>query len=111
MSKNNSPEKKSEVATQPTPNAAKVEQVLKWIVAGASEYEIEEACEEHWKGEDSKPLVIAAMQKAQAAADADPKLIKGWCFEAARHVYSKALASGDYGAALRALKMIGDTNR
>lgn len=84
----------------------RVNQVLAWIVAGASEREITEAAEATWRGVKVGPLIISAMKRLAAAADADPDSVKGWAIESTRYVYQQSLAAGDFGTALRAVKQL-----
>jgi len=93
------------------PNPATVDQVLKWVLSGASEHEIAEAIKETYPKDKPEPLIIAAMTKAAGAANADPDTVRGWCFEATRMVYQQAIAAKDFGAALRAIKQIRELSK
>lgn len=97
------------VSTDQPPD--RVNQVLNWILTGANHFEIVEAARQHWPDADAEPLIVKAITQAKEAADADPDLVNGWIFEAARYVYKQAMTANDFGAALRALKMIGDLKR
>jgi hypothetical protein len=82
------------------------DQVHAWILEGASEYQIAEAIEHLWPGTKPNPLMIAAMKRIAAAAEVNQDCLIGWCIEATRTVYQRAMAAGDYGAALRAVKQL-----
>lgn len=86
-------------------------QVVRWLLDGATERDIAAGIAEKWPDADSRPLIAAAMMEISASADADPSLVQAWCFEAARNIYRQALANGDFGAALRALKMVQESIR
>lgn len=87
-------------------DAAQINQVIKWIASGATEHDIAEAIAEQWPDAEAAPLIVTAMTKISESADANPDLVRAWCFEAAREVYRQAAGSGDWGAALRAIKLI-----
>lgn len=44
------------------------------------------------------------MQHFEEIADADPKVIRGWCLEAFQELYRRMMTIGDYANALRAVK-------
>jgi hypothetical protein len=81
-------------------------QVQAWILSGASENEIVQAIENYWPDNKPRPLLVTAMKKIAAGANPDPDSLRGWCIEATRTVYQRALESRDYGAALRAIKQL-----
>jgi len=83
-----------------------VNQVFNWIVAGGSEHDITEAIALNYEGAQPKPLIVAAMQRIAKSADAEPDVIRGWCIEATRHVYQRAIELGDLATALRAVKQL-----
>jgi len=83
-----------------------VNQVFNWIVDGRFEHDITEAIAEHFEGAQPKPLIVAAMQRIAKSADVEPDIIRGWCIEATRHVYQKAIELGDLATALRAVKQL-----
>lgn len=89
----------------------RVNQVLAWIVAGASEHEITEAAETNWPGAKARALIVGAMKRLAAAADADADSVRGWAIEATRHVYQQALAAADFATALRAIKQLQSMTR
>lgn len=101
MSKKNPPAKR-----EPTPAA--LNQVVRWIVTGATEHEVGEAIAQQWPDTEARPLIVAAMAKLAENASADPSAVRGWCFEATREVYRLAIAEKDLGVALRAAKQLND---
>jgi len=85
----------------------KVAQVYAWIIAGASEYEINETIRKNWPKQQTRPLIAEAMKRiAAAGAKPDAASVKGWCLEAMRLVYKTALETGDTATALRAIRQI-----
>ena len=84
--------------------ADRVHQVLTWIVAGTSQYDIEQTIAQAWPDAKTQPLIIAAMKQIAAAADDEPEVLRGWAIEATREIYRRALEVGDLQTALRALK-------
>jgi hypothetical protein len=91
--------------------AAQVHQIKTWIVEGHTEHDITQAIATTWPGEKPKPLIVAALKLIAASGSVDPDLARGWCFEAYRSLYVKALEAGDFGTALRCVKEIGGMTR
>jgi hypothetical protein len=84
----------------------RVAQVYQWIITGASEFEIVEAVEKTWPGAKARPLILSAIKKIANNASPDADTINGWCFEASRHVYQRAIEVGNFNAALRAIRQM-----
>lgn len=88
------------------PDPAQVEQVRKWIVEGASKHDIDEAISTTFPGADGQQLLTTAVSRINISAYVGVDTIRGWCLEAYREVYRRAMESGDNGTALRAVKQI-----
>lgn len=99
-------EQSTELATVPELPPERINQVVNWIVAGGSDYDVNDAIVKTWEDAQAKPLIIAAMQRIAESADAEPAVIRGWCVEATRNVYQKALDANDLATALRAIKQL-----
>ena len=82
--------------------------VFDWIIEGASEHELVEKIQTTWPDLKIKPMIVAAFMRISKDADADLSTVYGWCIQASRRVYQKALEASDFGAALRAIKQIRD---
>ena len=85
--------------------------MFKWIVAGATEPDVVEAILQQWPDEQPKPLIAAAIDQIRRAGGFDGDLVRGWCFEAVRHLYRQMVEIGDYAGALRAAKQLWDFSR
>lgn len=83
-------------------------QVLKWVLDGASEQDIQEAIRAHFPEKESEALIVATMRHLETVADRKPRLLFGWCFEATRELYRRMVEIGDYPGALRAVKQTAD---
>jgi hypothetical protein len=88
-----------------------VEQVRKWLLAGASEADIAEAVEANWPGQKPGPLLAAVMKRFSDTSQFDPAVVTGWAFEATRDVYRRAIEVGDLAVALRAAKQVNEITR
>jgi hypothetical protein len=89
--------------------AGRVDQVFAWLVGGHSEADVVGAIEKYWPGTKPRPLLVAAWKKiARSGASADADSVKGFCVEATRAVYQKAMETGDYGVALRAIRQLSE---
>lgn len=88
--------------------SAQANQVVDWMLQGASGAQIIEAISE--KFPDTKPgdLLRVAGEHFEKIANADTRLIRGWCYEATRDLYRRMLEVGDYANALRAVKQLRD---
>lgn len=95
-------------ATARPPDPAKVNQVLKWVLAGSTAQDIREAVEHHFPGEDSQGLLAAVMIGLEQTARFTPDVVIGWCFESCRDLYRRMVEAADYAGALRAVKMMAD---
>lgn len=83
--------------------AAKVNQVLTWILEGNSDHLIRDAIAETWPGEDEAGLVLGAFEQVATSAGKTRAAIEDWCIEAMRFLYQKQVEIGDYGGAMRAV--------
>jgi hypothetical protein len=90
--------------------ADRIDQVRRWIIDGNTEHDIGQAIAATWPDEKPKPLIVAALKLIADSGSVDPDLARGWCFEAYRSLYLKALEAGDFATALRAVKEIGGLN-
>ena len=80
----------------------KVDQVLRWIVAGATLQEVRDA----FPGDDSDSLILSALRSLEDAAICSPRLAVGWCLEATRECYRQMMQAGNHVGALRAVSQI-----
>jgi hypothetical protein len=88
------------------PTPPQIEQVIRWIVEGATEYQILEAIAATFPKASTKPLIAAAVDELTKKGELDGKLVRGWAFEATRELYRKMIDVADYNGALRAVKQI-----
>lgn len=96
----------------PLYDTEKVEQILKWMLAGESEFTIAQSMAEHWPNSEAEPLITAAVdQLVKSATENDETVVTGWCFQATRFVYQKQIEIGDYTGALRAIKQMAEFSR
>lgn len=92
----------------PKPPDKQVNQVVKWILTGATEYDLTEAIQQAWPETKPQPLIVAAIENLRQAGDFDKQLVLGWCFEATRDLYRRMVEIGDFPGALRAVKQLTD---
>jgi hypothetical protein len=90
------------------PDPAQLNQVIKWILAGATERDIAEAIAQTYPDATARPLLTAAVQQITKSANYDPRIVRGWCFEATRELYRRMVEIGDFPGALRAVKQLAD---
>jgi len=93
-------------ATNCKADPAKTNQVLKWILTGATEHDITEAIKASWPDAAARPLLVAAIEQLRDSADFDPQTVLGFCFEATRELYRRMIDIGDFAWALRAVKQL-----
>lgn len=100
----------SEVTTiaKPVTEAAKINQILTWIMEGNSEHLIQEAVEATWPGEDSAPLILKAVRGVKKSAKTMRANAADWCIEATKFLYAKQVEIGEYTGAMRAVKQIAE---
>lgn len=92
----------------PTLDLTRVTEVFLWIVQGQTEGHIVEAIAAKWPDQDSRPLIVAALQQVEKAGDVNARLTKGWCIEAYRELHRRLVEMGDYAAAVRAVAKINE---
>lgn len=103
------PAQKTSLITAPDPS--RVEQVLKWIVAGNRDAEILAAIATNWPDQKPIPLVNEAMTCLKESSEFEQDVLVGWCFEATKDVYRRMVELGDLVGALRAIKQMHDLAR
>ena len=100
-----SSEQPSEPTTsKPVSEAAKIHQVLTWILEGNSEHLIREAVESTWPGEDAKPLIVATLRHVGESAELTRATAEDWAIEALKFLYQKQVEIGEFGGAMRAVR-------
>lgn len=105
MENTTSSDQPSQVATsKPLSEAAKINQVLTWILQGNSEHLIVEAIESTWPGEAARPLILGAFRQVAANAELTRDTLADWCVESMRFLYQKQVEIGEYGGAMRAVR-------
>ena len=82
--------------------------VVDWMLQGASGAQILEAIAVKFPEMQPAELLTAAGNHFEKISNADPRLIRGWCFEATRDLYRRMIEIGDYANALRAVKQLRD---
>jgi len=88
-------------------NAATTD-VIDWMLQGASGAQIMEAFAEKYPLLNAGEALATAGDHFEQIASADPRLIRGWCYEATRDLYRRMVEIGDYANALRAVKQMRD---
>ena len=103
------PPPKNELVIQPpTTPAGKANQVLKWIISGASEFDVVEAIATTFPTDDQAALLLAGIRLLRDASTIDPDMLRAFAFEATKDIYRKAVEISDLPTALRALRQLQD---
>lgn len=84
----------------------RVEQVCVWLLSGAREADVVEAIRANWPDQEVEILATAAMHEFEKSAETNPAAVRGWCFEATKHLYHQMARIGDFTGALRAVKQL-----
>ena len=79
-------------------------QVFLWLIEGQRTEDIVRFMRESFPSCDPDQLLAAATARFEIVADADTKVIKGWCFEAFRELYRRMVDVGDYKGAITVIK-------
>ena len=87
---------------------AATEEVIDWMLQGASGGHIIAAIGERFPALDVKTLMNGAAKHFENTAKADIGVLRGWCLEATRDLYRRLIDVGDYPNALRAVKQMRD---
>jgi len=97
------------IAAQPVADYGfeqRVEQTVKWLLTGARDADVVEAIRATWPDQKLQPLILAAVEQLAKAAEFDPDVVRGWCFEATKQLFQSMTAIGDFAGALRAVKQL-----
>lgn len=89
-------------------NNTQCEQVLKWVISGASDAEITEAVQQQWPDANVNELLAMASTRLRQAAKTNPKNILGWSMLATKMLYQKMVDIGDFSGALKAAKQLSE---
>lgn len=87
-------------------DAARVQQVLTWILEGQSDHVIRDGIREHWPEEQAEPLIVAAAKSLSDAGKLSHAEVQNWCFEATRYCYQKQIEIGEFSGAMRAIRQM-----
>lgn len=94
------------VVPPPVP-ADRVEQTVKWILAGEREFDVIAAAVAQWPDQNVPQLLGAVAEYfRQLAHINDTDVIRGWCFAAVQEIYRKALENNQPFVALQAVKRL-----
>ena len=86
--------------------AARTNQVYRWILEGASEYDITEAMQQAWPDANQTAILLGAIEKIREASRLDPTTVRGFCVEATRDLFRRMVEIGDFPGALRAVRQL-----
>jgi hypothetical protein len=93
------------------PDPSQINQVVKWVLLGTTEFDVVEAIKENFPGTDAAALMLGAMRHFERASQFHPDIVRGFCFDAARDLYRRMVECGDFAGALRAVKQIQEMAR
>ena len=86
--------------------AARTNQVLHWILEGATEYDILEAMQQAWPDGNHASILLGAIEKIRESSRLDPTTVRGFCVEATRDLFRRMVEIGDFPGALRAIRQL-----
>lgn len=98
----------SAAAIDPPSIDDQVNQVLRWVLTGATIHDIHEAIRETWPAAEPSELLDQVQQQLGDEADCDADLLRGWCYAATRDLYRRMVEIGDFAGALRAVKLLSE---
>lgn len=90
------------------PFERRVDQVVRWLLTGARDSDVVEAIRATWPDQDLPPLLAAAVADLAKAGTFNRAVLRGWCFEATKHLYHRMVEIGDFAGALRAVRQLAD---
>ena len=83
------------------------EQVIAWLVSGASEGEIIQALEARYPGTDPAATLATVQAHLRAAGNPDADCLRGWMLLSYRRLYAEMLRVGDFSGCRQVLDSIG----
>lgn len=87
---------------------AKVNHVLRWILAGANEADVNQLVGKQWPEDEARPLIEKAIAGLLKPANFSPDAVLGFCFEATRDAHRRMIEEGDHAGALKAIKQLAE---
>ena len=87
-------------------NADKIKTVRGYVLEGNQLQDIEEKIRADWPSEDPAALIEAVLSGFTKTGTQSKEVIEGFCIDAARDLYRRMLAVGDFAGALSAIKEI-----
>ncbi len=94
------------VLSEPPIPEKHIEAVLALLIIGQRDFEIRQFIQENFPDVDAARLLILVAQKLADDGDIDSQLVRGWSFNAMRHVFKMSLETGELNTALRAADRI-----
>ncbi|MEM9108597.1 MAG: hypothetical protein AAGC72_01080 [Planctomycetota bacterium] len=86
---------------------AEAEAVLQLLLEGMNEYQVDKCLRAKMNGDKVRSVMAALVKRLERMGEeSEAGVVKGWCYEAYRKVYQRALSTDDLGTALRAVKEI-----
>ena len=82
------------------------EQVIAWLVSGATESEITEALAAKYPGTDPAATLATVQGHLRAAGNPDADCLRGWLLLTYRRLYAEMLRVGDFSGCRMALDSI-----
>ena len=83
--------------------------MIDWILRGHGEKHLREALAAYYPDQSPEDLISQAADHFRSAGEADGTMVRGFCIEAYRQLYQKALDMADYTTALKALQRLERT--
>ena len=82
------------------------QQVISWLVGGATEAEIAEALAAKYPGTDPAATMATVQEHLRAAGTPDPDCLRGWTLLCLRRLYAEMLRVGDFSGCRQTLDSI-----
>jgi hypothetical protein len=85
-------------------NCPQLHQILQWVVDGNDEHDVREAIADKFPGMDADAAIAEIVAYLSEAGQASGDVVRGYCLEAYRKLYSRMVSIGDFANAARVIK-------
>lgn len=92
----------------PTDFDRQVDEVIRWIASGESDSGLFDQVHKKWPKQDAAAICEEAIRRIMRSVESGPDFVLGFALHAAGEVHRRALATGDYAQALKAVVFLAD---
>ncbi len=102
--KNPAPPLPAELVKKGPTKCPQLHQIKQWVITGHDEHDVREAIADKFPGMDPDAALSEIVVYLSEAGQASGDVVRGFCLEAYREIYSRMMGIGDFANAARVIK-------